>query len=128
GEEARARERGVAGRLQPRGERVRPLDAAQRYLAQALGSEGGDVHRCHQGGELVVRADVRLRLAAADVLLARLEREDERAPAVDVRRLADDPAGELPEQLLAHDHEPEGGPAEAGRVAEGLAVADGDVG
>ena len=102
--------------------------ASRRDIAQPCRSEGREVDRRHQRRELVVGADVRLRLAAADVLLACLERQHERAASVDVTRLAHEPARELAEQRLPYHHEPEAGSAERERVAERLAIADRDVG
>ena len=70
------------------------------------------------------RADVRGRLLAADVLLARLQRQHEAAPAVDVARLARDPPGHPPQVLLARREEAERRAAEVEAVAERLALAD----
>ena len=47
-----------------------------------------------------IGADVRGRLLAADVLLARRERQHEAAPAFGVDRLADEPARHLPHEFL----------------------------
>src|SRR5690606_25774649 len=79
-----------AGGLEPGSERVGALDGTRGDLAQPLGTEGTHVDRGHQRGQLVVRADVRLRAAAADVLLTGLEGEHEGPLAVYVRRLTDD--------------------------------------
>ena len=51
--------------------------------------------------EAGVRADVRGRLLAADVLLARREREHEAALALGIDRLADEPAGHLAHEFRA---------------------------
>ena len=73
------------------------------------------------------RADVVGGLLAADVLLARLQRQDEAAAAVGVGGLAGDPAGHAAEVLLGGGEEAERGAAEVEAVAERLALADGDV-
>src|SRR6185436_6589655 len=53
----------------------------------------------------LVRRHVRRRLLATDVLLARLEREDEAAPALEVARLADDPPRHAADELLPRGKE-----------------------
>src|SRR5207302_7788780 len=53
--------------------------------------------------------------------------EHEPALAVDVTRLAGDPAGDPPDQRLGRGEEPERGAAEVEPVSEGLALADRDV-
>ena len=53
----------------------------------------------------LVGRHVRGRLLAADVLLARLQREHEAALAVEVGRLADDPAGQPPDELRPRGEE-----------------------
>ena len=85
-----------------------------------------DRRRRHQ--QALVGADVGGRLGAADVLLARLQREREARPAVDIERAADDAAGHLPHVLHARGHEAEVRAARGQRHAERLAFADGDVG
>ena len=67
------------------------------------------------------------RLLAADVLLARLEREHEAAAAVDVGRLAGDPAGHPAQVLLGRGEESERRAAVVEPAAERLALAEGDV-
>ena len=64
------------------------------------------------------------RLLAADVLLAGLQREDEAAAAVDVARLAGDPARHAADVLLGRGEEAERGAAEVEPVAERLALAE----
>ena len=67
------------------------------------------------------------RLLAADVLLARLQREHEAAPAVGVGGLAGDPARHPPQVLLGGGEKAERGTAEVQAPAERLALADADV-
>ena len=76
----------------------------------------------------MVGADVARRLLAADVLLARLQREHEAAPALEVDGLADEAAGDAAHQLGGDGHVAEAGAAEVHRVAERLGLADDDVG
>jgi hypothetical protein len=61
--------------------------------------------------ERLVRRDVRGRLFAADVLFAGLQGQDIGAPAFDVGRLTDDPAGHAPHIVGARRHEAVVGPA-----------------
>ena len=61
------------------------------------------------------------------MLLARLQREHEAAPAVDVDGLAGDAPGHPPQVLLARGEQAERRAAEVEAVAERLALADGDV-
>ena len=68
------------------------------------------------------------RLLAADVLLARLERQDESAAALRVLRGADDPARHFADMLFPRRHESEVRAAERERQAEALAFAGDDVG
>src|SRR5699024_5669793 len=75
-----------------------------------------------------VRADVRLRAAAADVLFPRLQGEHVGAFAVRVHRLTDEPAGQLPHQLLPYGHVTEGRSPVRQRIADRLSVTDRDVG
>ena len=85
----------MAGRLQGLREAARlgvdvlrdPCEALRPVVDRV---EAGDV-----GEEHLRRADVRGRLLAADVLLARLERHPERRLAVAVLAHADDPAWEM---------------------------------
>ena len=80
-----------------------------------------------EGVQRLGGADVVGRLLAADVLLARLQGEHEAATAVDVGRLAGDPARHAPDLLVGRAEEAEGGAAVVEAVAERLALADGDV-
>ncbi len=89
--------------------------------------EPGEMHQRRERVERVVGADVRGRLLAADVLLARLQGEHEAAAAVDVARLADEAAGQTSHELGAHGHEAQAGAAVAHRIAERLRLADDDV-
>ncbi len=87
------------------------------------------MHDAGQGVERLVRADVRGRLLAADVLLAGLQREHEAAAAVDVARLADDAARHAADQRLAWRRRSRtSGPAEGRVVAERLPLPHADVG
>ena len=56
------------------------------------GPEQREVHQARQGEQGLVGGDVRGRLLAPDVLLARLQGEDIAALSRGVYRLADDPA------------------------------------
>ena len=123
---------------------VQPLDAVERRERARARSgcaasssspsstmpAAAEPRQVDDAGERVQRlrgADVRGRLLAADVLLARLKREHEAAPPVDVAGLAGDPARHPPQVLLARGEEPERRPAEVEPVAERLALADAHV-
>ena len=67
-------------------------------------------------------------LLAPDVLLARAQRHDERALAVEVGRHPDEPAGDLADERVGRGEDPEVRPAVLGRDPERLALAGGDVG
>src|SRR5690606_36507891 len=72
-------------------------------------------------------ADVRGRLLAADVLLARLQREHEAALALHVDRLAGDAPRHPPQVGLGRREEAERRAAEVQAVAQRLALADAHV-
>src|SRR5581483_2757043 len=72
----------------------------------------------------LVRRDVRRRLLATDVLLARLQRQHETALARRVDGLADDAARQPPDELGARGEEAVVRPAVAHGVAGRLALAD----
>ncbi len=62
------------------------------HLPQTGGPDGRQVDRRAQGQQALVRADVARRLLAANVLLARLQREHPATIAAPVDRLPDEPA------------------------------------
>ena len=74
----------------------------------------------------LVRRDVRGRLLAADVLLAGLQGQDIGAPAFDVGRLTDDPAGHAPHIVGTRGHEAVVGAAVGLVVPRRLPFADGE--
>src|SRR5207248_6120259 len=85
-------------------------------LAEPLRPEPREVDQSRQRQQGLVRRDVRRRLLAPDVLLARLEGEDIAALARGVYRLADDPAGHPADELGA------GGDEAVVRASVGLVV------
>ena len=93
-------------------------------LTQALRAEQAQVHEPGEGEQRLVGGDVRGRLLAPDVLLARLQREHVATLAREVHRLADDAAGQPPDVLGARREEPVVRPAVAHRVAGRLPFAD----
>ncbi len=105
----------------------RLLRALRRHLLQTA-----PAHRRHVDGrgerdQTLVGADVRRGLLAADVLLARGEREHEAAPPFAVVGDADEPARYLARVLLARGEETDVGAAERERHAERLALGHDDV-
>jgi hypothetical protein len=86
------------------------------------------VHARDHGQQHLRGADVARRLLAADVLLARLQRQPVRLVAVSVDAHADQPAGQTALELVAAGHERRVRAAIGHRHTEALAVADDDVG
>ncbi len=74
----------------------------------------------HQRDQRLIGADIRSRLLAADVLLARRQRQHESAPALLVDGLADQPPGHLPHIFFARGDHAAVGTAESQRHAERL--------
>ena len=101
---------------------------APRDRRQALGAVVDGVHAGDHGEQHLRRADVRRRLFAPDVLLARLQREPVRGRARRVDGDADEPAGQRALERVARRHERRVRAAEAHRHAEALRRADDDVG
>ena len=97
-------------------------------MAQAAGAEAAQVDRHGQRHELLAGADVGGGALAPDVLLARLQRQDEGAAAGGVDRLPDDAARHLAHVLHPRREKADVGAAEAQRQPERLALADDDVG
>ena len=97
------------------------IDAAARGARMAVTGDAGDALVAHErhvdraGGDqqALVRADVRRRLAAADVLLARLQGQRVADAAVEVDGAADDPPRHLPHERLSRRRtsKPKYGPA-----------------
>ncbi len=106
------------------------VGALQQQLAQlddALPAQPRQVDDAAQRVERLRGADVRRRLLAADVLLARLQREHEPALAVHVHRLAGDAPRHAPQVGLGGGEEAERRAAEVQAVAQRLALADAHV-
>src|SRR5204863_6842866 len=78
--------------------RARVVDRSE--LPQAFLTKKSEVGSECEGAQDRARADVRRRLLAADVLLARRQGEDEAALACRIHRLAREPAWHLPDMLL----------------------------
>ena len=95
---------------------------------QPLGAVVDGVHRGDDGQQHLRGADVGGRLVAADVLLAGLQREPVRRPALGVDRDADQPAGQVPLEAGGDRHEAGVRAAVEQRDAEALGGADHDVG
>ena len=86
------------------------------------------IHRRDDGEEDLGGADVARRFVAADVLLARLQREAIGGAAFGVVRNADEPAGHVTFVLVARREISRVRSAEAERNAKTLRAADGDIG
>ena len=110
-----------------RQDRRQPVDAPGDQL-EALAAVVDGVHRGHHGQQHLRGADVGRGLLAADVLLARLQREPQGGIAVGVDRDADQAARERALEPAAHAHVGGVRAAEADRDAEALRRADDDVG
>ncbi len=101
---------------------------AARDALQALGPVVDGVHAGHHGRQHLRGADVGGGLLAADVLLARLQRQAVGRCAVRVDADADQPAGHRALELVAAGQVGGVRAAVAHRHAEALRRADGDVG
>ena len=114
------------GQALGRGAGVGVVGCGQR--PQALLAEQRHMDRERQRAEAGIGADVARRFLAAEVLLARREREDEAAPALGIDGLSAQAAGHLPHELLARREEADVRPAELQPHSERLAFADHNVG
>jgi len=110
-----ARKLGDAGRRV-----VRIVPAQLRDAAESPGAQRGEVDGRGEGHQRFVGADVRGRLLAPDVLLARVEREDVAANALAVAGLARDASARPAYVLALEGEEAQVGSAEAGRAPERL--------
>ncbi len=128
GVEERLLRQRVAGAPQAFGERHRHLVNAHRDRPQPLRAVVDGVHRSENRRQHLRGADVGGRLLAPDVLLAGLQRHADGGISGAVLRHADDPAGHLALELVAHRHEGGVRPAVTHRQPEALRRADGDVG
>src|ERR1700693_2770592 len=75
----------------------------------------------------MIGADVRGRAFAADMLLARVERQAERAATVAIASLSDQPARHLAQMSHSRRHEADARSAILKRQPETLTLADGDI-
>ncbi|KAF1054979.1 MAG: hypothetical protein GAK41_00467 [Burkholderia gladioli] len=127
----RVEEGAVDGReaelLEARGQQAGDAVHAQRDRLQAARAVIDGIRAGHDGEQRLRRADVRGGLFAADMLLARLQREAHRRLALRVDGHADEPARHLPLEFVAHREVRGVRAAEADRHAEALGVADRDV-
>src|SRR5262245_26226166 len=73
--------------------------ATRGDVAQPVRTERRHVNGCGEGAERLVRTDIAGRLVAPDVLLARAQRHDVRATAVEIRSPPDQPPGHLPDEV-----------------------------
>ena len=80
-----------------------------------------------QGHESLIRADVAGGFFAADVLFAGLQGQHPAALAVAIDCLADEPARHLADVLLPAGQETQIGTAVGHRIAQALALGDGNV-
>ena len=76
------------------------LQAELAVSFKPLRPERGQIDGSPQSKQSLVRADVARRLLAADVLLARLQRQHPASAAVAVHRLADKPARDLADMIF----------------------------
>ncbi len=114
----------VAERRQRALDRAGGAANARRNRAQPRRTVIDRIHRRDVGEERLRRADVRRRLLAADVLLARLERHPVGLVAAGINREPDDAPRRLPHVGFARREKRRVRPAAAERHAEALRVAD----
>ena len=98
------------------------------HLAQAFFPKQCQMHRCSQGAERLIGADVRGGLLAADVLLACGERQHESPAAASVVCLSCKASRHLPHEFLVRRDHPDKRPSVARRKTEALAFQGDDVG
>ncbi len=110
-------------RLELRGTR----GTVRRHVAQPVRADGREVDRRREGEQGLVGADVAGRLVATDVLLARPERHDEGALAVEVGGHAHEAAGDLADERVGRGQDAQVRAAVLRRDPERLALAGGDV-
>ena len=96
--------------------------------AQAARAVIDGVHRRDDGEKNLRRANVARRFVAPDVLLARLQSESIRGPALGVVRNADETSGHVTFVLIARREIGGVRPAESERNTETLRAADGNIG
>ena len=112
---------------EPLAERRRARGDICRDPAQSIRAVINRVHRCHDGEQHLSGADVRGGLLTTDVLLARLQREAVRGPALGIHRDADEATGQLTLEPLTHGHVPGVRAAERHRHTEALGGAHRDI-
>ncbi len=117
-----------AGRTQSGRQHDRPAVDPTRDPAQALGPVVDRIKRGDLRQQRLRGADVRGRLLAADMLLARLQREPQRRRPLAVDRDAHHPPGQRPLQGIATRHESRVRPAEGERQTETLGRSDHQIG
>ena len=125
---AAKRQREPRRRAHPRLGVLRLGEVALGQAPQPDAAQQREVDGRHQQTQALVGADVGGRALAADVLLARREREHEAAPSLAVHGLSDQAAGQVADEGHARRHEAEVRAAEADRDAEALGLAAHDVG
>jgi len=89
-------------------------------LPQSTRPHDGQVDARSQRQQALVGADIRSRLLAAYVLLARLESEHPAPISLPVRRLPDNPPRHLPHVFLAANHDSQVGASIAQMIAQRL--------
>src|SRR5271155_5298730 len=106
---------------------MRQLDVALGQFAQSAAAHQREINRRGERAQRMIGADVRGRAFAANVLLAGVERQAERAATVAIASLSDQPAGHLAQMSRARGHEAYAGSAVLKRQPETLTLADGNV-
>ena len=101
---------------------ARPARRAQRHFGQAAGSQPAQLDGGGDGHERLVGAHVRGGLLPADVLLPGAQGGDVGTPAFGVDGLPHQPSRQAPHVGPGAGEQPEVGPAEAKRHAQGLAL------
>ena len=107
---------------------VRLLNVLLGDLAQSFRTQRRQVDCRHQRAQRLVRADVRCRLLAPDVLFARGKRQDEGSLSFLILAHADEPSGHLPDKLLTRCQKSHMRAAETHGNAQRLSFTDNDVG
>src|ERR1700678_2131951 len=106
---------------------MRQLDVPLGQFAQSTAPHQREIDRRCERAQRMIGADIRSRAFAANMLLARIERQAERATAVAIASLSDQPAGHLAQMSRARGHEADAGSAELKRLPETLTLTHGNI-
>src|SRR5580693_8543723 len=106
---------------------MRQLDVSLSQVAQSGPSHQREIDRRRQRAQRMISADVGGRPLATNMLLARVERQAERAATVAIASLSNEPPRHLAQMRRARRHEADSRSPILQRQAETLTLTDGDI-